>query len=120
MKKKYVIPVIIIVLFIFPYTGNADPIKLRINCTVHSPYEAFFSKVLEEICNRNNIVFEQCTPPVGRSLINVNDGIDDGEPQSRAGRPGTGGGREDPTLGRVAHAGAAVADDEPDAVPVED
>ena len=52
---------------------------LRINCTIHSPYEAFFFRLVEEICFQNSITVEQNTPPVGRSLINVNQGIDDGD-----------------------------------------
>lgn len=52
---------------------------LRINCTIHSPYEAFFFRLVEEICARNDIAVERNTPPVGRSLIHVNQGIDDGD-----------------------------------------
>ena len=80
MRKSTVIAAIIFVFAsLSPCTGIAEQLKLRINCTIHSPYEAFFVRLLEEICLRNNIVLQRCTPPIGRSLINVNQGKDDGD-----------------------------------------
>ena len=59
--------------------GQAGETLLRINCSLHSPYELFFIEVLSEACRRLDITLERNTPPVGRSLILVNDGIDDGD-----------------------------------------
>ena len=56
-----------------------EQIHLRINCSIHSPYEAFFFRLVEDICSRNSISIEHNTPPVGRSLINVDQGVDDGD-----------------------------------------
>lgn len=68
-----------ICLAILPKLSGADQSHLRINCTIHSPYEAFFFRLVEEICTRNSIVIKHNTPPVGRSLIRVDQGIDDGD-----------------------------------------
>lgn len=62
-----------------PFISWAEEKHLTINCTIHSPYEAFFFRLVEEACARNNITVTRSTPPVGRSLINVNEGIDDGD-----------------------------------------
>jgi polar amino acid transport system substrate-binding protein len=52
---------------------------LRINCTIHSPYESFFFRLVRMACSENDIIVERNTPPVGRSLLHVNQGIDDGD-----------------------------------------
>jgi polar amino acid transport system substrate-binding protein len=57
----------------------AEKTTLRINCTLHSPYEVFFFKLVEEVCARNGVAVERNTPPVARALSNVNEGIDDGD-----------------------------------------
>jgi len=62
-----------------PLISWAKEKYLTINCTIHSPYEVFFFRLVEEACARNNITVTRSTPPVGRSLINVNEGIDDGD-----------------------------------------
>lgn len=80
MRKNIVIVAIIFIFaFLSPCIGHAEQLKLRINCTIHSPYEAFFVRLLEEICLRNNIDLYRSMPPVGRSLIHVNQGLDDGD-----------------------------------------
>ena len=58
---------------------GAEADFLKINCTMHSSYEVFFFRVVEEICLRNHIRVKRSTPPVGRSLINVDQGIEDGD-----------------------------------------
>lgn len=70
---------VLMCIFSFAPAHGVEQNNLRINCTIHSPYEAFFFRLVEEICFRNNIAVTRNTPPVGRSLINVNDGIDDGD-----------------------------------------
>lgn len=62
-----------------PIVSSADEKELRINCTIHSPYEAFFFRLVQEVCARNNIRVTASTPPVGRSLLNVERGVDDGD-----------------------------------------
>lgn len=80
MKKGYSIFLAIMVLACFiPNRLGAEQNHLRINCTIHSPYEDFFFRLLGEICSRNSISIEHNTPPVGRSLIRVNQGVDDGD-----------------------------------------
>ncbi|MBW1781824.1 MAG: transporter substrate-binding domain-containing protein [Deltaproteobacteria bacterium] len=79
MKTIILVAIMAMAIFSPPIAGADDPLHLRINCTVHSPYEAFFVRLLEEICSRNNIVLERNTPPVGRSLSLVNEGVDDGD-----------------------------------------
>jgi polar amino acid transport system substrate-binding protein len=80
MKKKHIIFWVIMILVSFiPNSLGAEQNILRINCTIHSPYEAFFFRLVEEICSRNSILIAHNTPPAGRSLINVNQGIDDGD-----------------------------------------
>jgi len=79
MKRDIFVAMMGMCLFTMPYAAVAEPVHLRINCTVHSPYEAFFFRLLEEVCSRNKIVLEHNTPPVGRSLILVNEGVDDGD-----------------------------------------
>lgn len=59
--------------------SSAQNRHLRINCTLHSPYEQFFFALVKEIGHRNDITIIRHTPPVGRSLIQVNQGIDDGD-----------------------------------------
>jgi len=78
-KKQIIILAMTLFIFSFPGVCFAEQNHLRINCTIHSPYEAFFFRLVEEICSRNNISVERNTPPVGRSLIHVNQGIDDGD-----------------------------------------
>jgi polar amino acid transport system substrate-binding protein len=68
----------IVVLAPFGVWG-AEKTTLRINCTLHSPYEVFFFRLVEEIAARNGVFVERNTPPVARALSNVNDGIDDGD-----------------------------------------
>lgn len=68
-----------ICIFHFPCISGAEQKHLNVNCTLHSPYEAFFFRIVEEICSRNNISVIHNTPPVGRSLIQVNEGVDDGD-----------------------------------------
>jgi len=70
---------VILVLLPFASASGAEANELNINCTIHSSYEAFFFRLVEEICVRNNIKVIRQTPPVGRSLIRVNQGIDDGD-----------------------------------------
>ena len=80
MGKVMVIAGFVFFSFIFlPNSGACETPILRINCTVHSSYEAFFVRLLEEICKRNAVVLQKNTPPVGRSLIHVNQGLDDGD-----------------------------------------
>ena len=80
MKKVFSIFLAIMIWITFiPNLLEAEQNQLRINCTIHSPYEAFFFRLVEEICARNSIIVEHNNPPVGRSLIHVNQGIDDGD-----------------------------------------
>lgn len=65
--------------FFTPFIYGSEQNHLNINCTIHSPYEAFFFRLVEEICSRNNIKVIRNTPPVGRSLIHANEGVDDGD-----------------------------------------
>jgi polar amino acid transport system substrate-binding protein len=78
MKKTVIFFVLTLSFSSSPYVFGADKNHLRINCTIHSPYEAFF-RLVKEACSRNDITVERNTPPVGRSLIHVNQGIDDGD-----------------------------------------
>lgn len=64
---------------ILPQGAGARQTTLRINCTIHSAYEAFFFRLVREVCAANNLEARRNTPPVGRSLLNVNQGIDDGD-----------------------------------------
>ena len=77
--KQFFIFISALWIFSFPFLSGAGQNHLKINCTIHSPYEAFFIRLVEEICARNNISVSSGTPPVGRSLMNVNQGIDDGD-----------------------------------------
>lgn len=79
MKKLTHILIMAMMIFYSSIPCNAGPIGLRINCTIHSPYEAFFFRLVEEICLKNGIHAVRNTPPIGRSLIHVNEGIDDGD-----------------------------------------
>lgn len=80
MKRKYIIILTAMICILFsPFVYGTEQNHLNINCTIHSPYEAFFFRLVEEICSRNNIAVTRNTPPVGRSLIHVNEGIDDGD-----------------------------------------
>ena len=80
MKRKYIAILVTMICFSsHPFAYGAEQNHLNINCTIHSPYEAFFFRLVEEICSRNNIAVTRNTPPVGRSLIHVNEGIDDGD-----------------------------------------
>jgi polar amino acid transport system substrate-binding protein len=79
MKRHILVAIMGMLVLSAPCAAGAEPVHLRINCTIHSPYEAFFVRLLEEICPRNNIVLEHNTPPVGRSLTLVNEGVDDGD-----------------------------------------
>lgn len=79
MIKKIIAAIVFIFLLLSSCPGQAAPLTLRINCTIHSPYEAFFAATVAEICRRRGIVFQRCTPPVARSLINVDQGLDDGD-----------------------------------------
>lgn len=58
---------------------GSEKTTLRINSTLHSPYEIFFFRLVEEIAVRNGVAVERNTPPVARALTNVNEGIDDGD-----------------------------------------
>ena len=92
MKRKCTISVLIaaIGLCVFPLAGyGAEPVHLKINCTIHSPYETFFFRLLEEVCSQNDISVKRNTPPVGRSLILVNEGMDDGDGPRIAGLSAT-------------------------------
>ena len=81
MKKStpVIISALVIYIGLLPTPCGAREQLLRINCTLHSPYETFFFELVKEICDRNHIEVERNTPPVGRSLIHVNEGIDDGD-----------------------------------------
>jgi len=80
MKKKYFIICLATVwVFFSPFLSGAEEKPWIINCTIHSPYEAFFFRLVEEVCARNGILVERKSPPVGRSLIRVNEGVDDGD-----------------------------------------
>jgi len=63
--------------------------KLRINTTIHSPLEQFFIALLEEVALVNHVTIERQTPPIGRSLSNTHQGIDDGEGPRVAGLENT-------------------------------
>lgn len=77
MLKKPLILTILLSLFIFG-NGNAKE-EIRINCSPHSLYETFFIAVVNEVGKRLDITIEWGTPPVGRSLLLVNEGVDDGD-----------------------------------------
>jgi polar amino acid transport system substrate-binding protein len=77
--KSLFISVLALWIFSLPFDSGAEQHQLKINCTLHSPYEAFFLRLVEKICARNGIGVIPQTPPVGRSLLNVNQGIDDGD-----------------------------------------
>lgn len=62
-----------------PLCAWADSKTLNFNCTIHSPYEEFFTRLAEKACAENGVRVRWSTPPVGRSLLNVNEGIDDGD-----------------------------------------
>ena len=81
LKARHCAACILFLLWVSPMLSahGAETDFLKINCTVHSSYEAFFFRVVEEICLRNTIGVKRNTPPVGRSLINVNQGIEDGD-----------------------------------------
>jgi len=81
MAKNFLSALLLIVLLFLPQRGvpGSDSPQLRINCTFHGAYEAFFFRLVEEICARNRIAVAHNTPPAERSLINVNQGIDDGD-----------------------------------------
>lgn len=79
MKKHILFLTMALWIAFLPNLFGAEQNSLRINCTIHSPYEAFFFRLVEEICFRNSISIEHNTPPVGRSLINVDQGVDDGD-----------------------------------------
>jgi len=80
VKKKHIVIYAAIIWVLFPsFSYGSEPDHLSINCTIYSPYEAFFFHLVEEICFRNNINVIRNTPPVGRSLIHANQGIDDGD-----------------------------------------
>lgn len=83
MRLMKLIKIIILALIIgnisIPMGIAGERLHLNINCTIHSPYESFFFRLIEEICSRNNISVQRNTPPVGRSLIHANQGIDDGD-----------------------------------------
>ena len=77
--KKIAGLVLIFWMALLPDLSVAEPVHLKINCTIHSPYEAFFFRMVEEICSQISISVERNDPPVGRSLINVNSGLQDGD-----------------------------------------
>jgi len=77
--QRVIVWVVAAGLLFLPSAGHADRKPLRINCTIHSPYEAFFFRLVQEICAQNHIPVERNTPPEGRSLVHVNQGIDDGD-----------------------------------------
>lgn len=80
MKTKLVLVLALtLIILSFAFTSGAQENSLKINCTIHSPYEAFFFRLVEKICARNNVKVIHQTPPVGRSLIRVNQGIDGGD-----------------------------------------
>jgi polar amino acid transport system substrate-binding protein len=77
---KYLLLTAIAMVISAPFdVWGEEKAALRINCTFHSPYEVFFFRLVEEIAARNGVVVERNTPPVARSLTNVNDGIGDGD-----------------------------------------
>ncbi len=80
MFARYLFSAVLALLLALP-SGvlAAEKTALRINCTLHSPYEVFFFTLVEEVCKRNGVAVERNTPPVARSLSNVNEGIDDGD-----------------------------------------
>jgi polar amino acid transport system substrate-binding protein len=81
MNKKYLIfsGLLYAIAMVLTTISFAETRHLRINCTFHSAYEPFFFRLVEEAGARNSISITQNTPPVGRSLIHVNQGIDDGD-----------------------------------------
>lgn len=79
----------ICLVFFVPFMSWAEEKPLTINCTIHSPYEAFFFRLVEEVCARNHVRVTASTPPVGRSLVNVNNGVDDGDGPRIAGLTST-------------------------------
>jgi polar amino acid transport system substrate-binding protein len=80
MNKTYFISGLLCTLaMVLTPIASARTQHLRINCTLHSPYEQFFFALIKEIGHRNDITITRTTPPVGRSLIQVNQGIDDGD-----------------------------------------
>ncbi len=81
MNKKYLIfpGLLYAIAMVLTTISVAETQNLRINCTFHSPYEQFFFQLVEEAGARNSINITQNSPPVGRSLIHVNQGIDDGD-----------------------------------------
>nr|WP_320194009.1 transporter substrate-binding domain-containing protein [uncultured Desulfobacter sp.] len=79
MKKNIAIYATIIWVLFTPFVYGREQNHLNINCTIHSPYEAFFFRLVEVLCSQNNIKVTRNTPPVGRSLIHVNEGVDDGD-----------------------------------------
>lgn len=78
-KISFMTAALILGAFFLTSADGAEPNRLRINCTLHSPYEIFFFRLVEEVCSRNHITVERHTPPVGRSLIRVDQCIDDGD-----------------------------------------
>lgn len=58
---------------------QADNRHLQINCTVHSPYEAFFMEIVKIVSRKNGVDLQHETPPVGRSLVLANQGVSDGD-----------------------------------------
>lgn len=81
MNQKYLIfsGLACAIVLVLTTLSSAETRHLRINCTFHSPYEQFFFRLVQEAGARNSITVTQHTPPVGRSLIHVNQGIDDGD-----------------------------------------
>lgn len=71
--------VLLALLIVSPKTVDAEQAHLRINCTFHSPYEQFFFRIVQEMGDRSGISIERGEPPVGRSLIQVHEGMDDGD-----------------------------------------
>ncbi|MFZ5572138.1 MAG: substrate-binding periplasmic protein [Thermodesulfobacteriota bacterium] len=80
---------VLICLFSASYGYGTERNHLTINCTLHSPYEAFFFRLVEEVCSRNRISVSRNTPPVERSLMHVNQGIEDGDGPRIAGLAST-------------------------------
>jgi len=77
---KYLLPALLAALA-FGTSGawGEEKPTLRINCTLHSPYEVFFFRLVEEVAARNGVAVQRNTPPVARALTNVDEGIDDGD-----------------------------------------
>lgn len=78
MTARLFFTVLFLLVAIFPAASSAAE-QLRINCTVHSPTEVLFVNLVDEIARRANLTIRWQTPPVGRSLLNVNEGMDDGD-----------------------------------------